>query len=460
MTRNSPDIGMPNGPAPHSPVPVDSNAGATAETAPNRRIQRLRESDRPQLGNGERDDSLSDRIEKARARVAKQYDPALYEEMSEGEIDEERHLHKSMRTKRRRMRKRVFVRQLAAEFRRVKATERARRREEREKRWHEEALSARRRVTDPNAKVGTLHRRATVMSRNLGVVIVGALLWSAVNVGRNLVPDGSGPSGPTWWALWGLSFGIEFVVSIPIFEIMTLASTAARHGQKVDRSKVLLFEGALLLLTVSLNAGPHLADDDLGRAAQYSVAPVMIVVCLWLHAWLSNRYADLIDSVMPESTSADPDSPSGTSESASPGAAHEDDAKPLLQGLAPELATATTVQPAPRIAGEMPGDPEPDPQRDEFGPTASDLPTTALDQCERIAYQLVVRKESRLNEDHLVAVLRMAQSGANAHAIATQMTATTGTRFARSTIDRAIDRARQFGLRTNNVDQEVTAHSA
>ncbi|MEU2041158.1 hypothetical protein [Nocardia niwae] len=76
---------------------------------------------------------------------------------------------------------------------------------------------------------------------------------------------------------------------------MVAATTAAKWGRELARGKVLFFEAALLGTTVALNTGPHLAAGDLGRAAEYAIAPVMVGVVIWLHAWVSARYAVLID---------------------------------------------------------------------------------------------------------------------------------------------------------------------
>ncbi len=98
----------------------------------------------------------------------------------------------------------------------------------------------------------------------------------------------------------------------------------------------------------------------------------------------------------------------------------------------------------------------------EFASAADDTGTVTLDQCERIAHQLVMRKETRtLSKDDLVMVLQIAQTGASAHVIATQMTTTIGKPYTRSTIDRAIGRAREFGFRTTtNTGEEVITQSA
>ncbi|RJO72036.1 hypothetical protein D5S18_22905 [Nocardia panacis] len=127
--------------------------------------------------------------------------------------------------------------------------------------------------------------------------MVLGMIWAGVNVQHNLVPSGN-LADPLYW----LSYGIEAMISIPIITIMVAATTAARWGRELDRGKVVLFEAALLGTTIALNAGPHLAAGELGRAAEYAIAPTMVGVVIWLHAWVSARYALLIDGAsLPES---------------------------------------------------------------------------------------------------------------------------------------------------------------
>ncbi|MER7454084.1 hypothetical protein ABTW96_27790 [Nocardia beijingensis] len=77
------------------------------------------------------------------------------------------------------------------------------------------------RVLEPNAVVqpAQMHWKAcctvaTWSSLRLRAVIVVGLVWSAVNVGRNLASEG-GPAGASWWLLWLLSFGIEAMTASP-----------------------------------------------------------------------------------------------------------------------------------------------------------------------------------------------------------------------------------------------------
>ncbi|MGK8520630.1 hypothetical protein ACRS6B_03285 [Nocardia asteroides] len=219
-----------------------------------------------------------------------QLDPALLQVLSEREIAAERELAEWIRAQRRKQRRREIEAELAADRRDRKSAAALRRSEEADARWHRRALAARRRVSSEDARLAQLYRRAEWSSRALIAVVVLGMVWAGVNVQHNLVPSGD-MSDPLYW----LSYGIEAMISIPIITIMVAATTAARWGRELARGKVIFFEAALLGTTVALNTGPHLAAGDLGRAAEYAIAPVMVGVVIWLHAWVSARYAVLID---------------------------------------------------------------------------------------------------------------------------------------------------------------------
>ncbi|WP_280331827.1 hypothetical protein [Nocardia wallacei] len=442
--------------------PVDASASPAAGARPRHRIQRRRDSEQVlrESSNG----GLSERIAMADARVALQDHPALYRAMTDAEIEEERELQRRIRADERRLRRQVHAKQVAAQFRRAKVNDRVERRQALERRWHDDALAARRRATDPNAQVASIHRRSMVMSLRIGAVIVGLLLWSGVNVGRNFVPDHNGPSGLTWWALWVLSFGIEFAVFIVVLEIMSVATTASRLGQRVDRSRILLIEACLLLVTVALNSGPHLVAGDLGRATQSSVPPIMVVVCLWLHAWSSNRYAELIDIVMARleagrgheisSRAGDLTGPHSKNDREAIGPPSQDTFKfrDAFTDLAPRVPTETY------------------PDRDLFDPptvplriveTTSDTSAAPPDHCESIASQLVASGATRrLSEEHVVMALRLAQGGANAASIAADMSAAMDEAFSRHTIKRLIGSAYELGFRTHAAGKEASSQTA
>ncbi|MCC3315912.1 hypothetical protein [Nocardia africana] len=245
-------------------------------------------------------DALARRVATARGKLPLQADPALFAELSDREIAAERELAEWIRTQRRRQRKRAVTTQLAAEKRDRRVALALRRADDADARWHRRARAARMRVSNPDARLAQLFRRAEWSSRALiGVVVLG-MVWAGVNVQHNLVPSGD-MSDPLYW----LSYGFEAMISIPIITIMVVATTAARWGRDIDRGKVVFLETALLGVTIALNAGPHLVAGEPARAAEAAVAPVMVGVVIWLHAWVSARYAQLIDDIPMEDIDSD-----------------------------------------------------------------------------------------------------------------------------------------------------------
>ncbi|MEU7140851.1 hypothetical protein ABZ942_15475 [Nocardia sp. NPDC046473] len=237
--------------------------------------------------------ALAQRVAVARGKLPLQHDAALTEVLSESELAAERELAEWVRAQRRTQRRRGVEIELATEKRARRAVEAIEREEAGDARWHRRALAARRRAASADARLAQLYRRAEWSSRALIAVVVLGMVWAGVNVQHNLVPD-SDIANPLYW----LSYGVEAMISIPLITIMVVATTAARWGRSVQRGKVALFEATLLITTVALNTGPHLAAGELGRAGEYAVAPVMVGVVIWLHAWVSARYAILIDGAV------------------------------------------------------------------------------------------------------------------------------------------------------------------
>jgi hypothetical protein len=379
-----------------------------------------------------------------------------------------------VREQSRRQRKRLAKRAFAAEYRdRVRAA--------RDRRWHQEALAAQRRATSSDAKIAMLHRKTVRMSRSMYTAMAIGLLWSAINVGLNLGRV-VGPAGPHA-ALWVLSFGIEGMISIPILHIMDQATTAARLGIRVNRAKIIAFEAPLLLATLTLNAGPHVRTGDWNDAALFGVAPTMVVVGMWLHSWLADRYAQMIDAVSPAPT------PGGSpEETRDPGvnqlttgraATTNDDADEPHPAFAGENRWAQPALPALQLATWITAPPSDG--SSVFASGAPDAPFTAVmdeppegmdpatipsgppgdsedylrDQRERIARTLIERKESKLSEDHLVSVLRYAQAGWNPNAIATAMSNVTAPPIHRGTVKRNVLLAVAMGLTITSTPLEV-----
>lgn len=421
---------------------------------------------------------LAQRVALAEEQLPWQGHSALYDAHSEREIAAERALHVWMRAKQRRQRKRVFRAELTDADRDRRAAAAIEREDAAERRWHRRARAQRRRETNPDALEGMLHRRATRASWRLRAVMAIGLLWSAVNVGRNLTPDGT-TGEVSWWLLWTLSFGIEAMISVPILEIMAQAATAARLGITVQRAKIVLFEATLLTATVGLNSGPHVAAGDFGRAAEYSVAPIMVVVLMWLHAWLTARNAEMIATLAARRT----ETPAhGSSASDDSGVGSADRAvfsvRPALAPVAARPAnpaSATTVAAAgPESAGFTPPGrngatavaistdfDEQSTSQPPAAPTPSAdggiMTTVTVGSCGEIAEQLVLRKLVQKPAPQIVAILQLAAQGFNANRIATEMSAITSTPWARSTVDRIIARAESLGFDPTTADQGVAA---
>jgi hypothetical protein len=419
--------------------------------------------------------ALRSRVERARAMLPLQVDPALLQEMPADEIERELRLHVWIREQARRRRKRLAKRALAAEYRdHMRAA--------RDRRWHAQALAAQRRATSSDARIAMLHRKTVRMSRSMYSAMAIGLVWSAVNVGINL-GHAFGPDGPHV-ALWVLSFGLEGMISIPILHIMDQATTAARLGLRVDRTKIIAFEVPLLLTTLGLNAGPHLGTGDWGDAALFGVAPIMVVVGMWLHSWLADRYAQMIDAVSPAPATAEASewihdpavdrSTTGGAATTGDGADRAGSARAMEEGWSHPSPPVThlpawTSGPVPAMSSALTLGAfrsafmtSVDELSERTGPASAPTALSAesedqlRDQCECIAHTMIERKESKLSEDHLVSVLRYAQAGWNPHAIAIAMSNVTTPPIHRGTINRIVLRATAMGLTITNAPLEVT----
>ncbi len=370
---------------------------------------------------------LADRVAWANVRIPLQLNDNLFDAMDDDEIEDVRRSRRGLRRKTRHRTERRFGADLAAERREDREATRIRRHDERQRRWLARARANRDRATNAHAQEAALHRRATWASLRLRAVMTVGLTWSAVNVGRNLMPV-VGPSGAVWWLQWILSFGLETMISVPILEIMAQAAAAARLGRKVKRAKIIIFEAGLLLATVGLNCGPHLAAGNLGRAAEYAVAPIMVVVLMWVHAWIAERYATLIAAATDANSTTDivADRPAPVLTRGS------------VSAVTPRSETiATGVEPSVVLGNSVAGESNP-----------ADGQNEAMDRYARVAVRMVETRQSQKSVSHLVQILRLADQGGNANAIAARMSRDTNCPWQRSTVDRLIKCADTLGFRT------------
>ncbi|WP_280381339.1 hypothetical protein [Nocardia wallacei] len=415
---------------------------------------------------------LARRVEVARGMLPLQADPALYQALSESEIEAERDLAAWIREQRRKQQRAALAHEVQQQRRSRKNTNKIQAEQASDERWHRRALAARRRVANPDARLAQLYQRAEWSSRALiGVVILG-MLWAGVNVQHNLVPSGD-MSDPLYW----LSYGFEAMISIPIITIMVVATTAARWGREIARGKVVFLEAALLGVTIALNAGPHVAAGAPARAAEAAVAPVMVGVVIWLHAWVSARYAQLIDAIptaddyrldYTEITSAglaahalavpSPVAVAPTIAAESPASTSEDDSEnPPAAAVDDE---ATTAEPdvaedeQQNVPGVVPFARREVPEAEETTAQRSSRPRgrrwfggdMTAEEIERLAQEVYDSGRTQQSVDALVHIIRDAVAGHAATAIARELGMS-----AHSTVLRALNVADELYRAENRV---------
>ncbi len=227
---------------------------------------------------------LARRVERARGRLAYQFDPALTEALSEDELIAERELAEKIRGEDRAQRWKQVQAAAAAADRARQTTEAIEKADIRDLLVARKAIAAQRRESSPHAKLASLYRHRGWSLRALAGVVAAGMLWSAVNVQHNIAPGG--PSDPLYW----FSYLIEAMISVCLIIIMVGTNKVAEWGVIDNRRQVAAAEIALLSLTVTLNTYPYLRAGEWYETGVHAVAPVMIGVALLIHDAASARY--------------------------------------------------------------------------------------------------------------------------------------------------------------------------
>ncbi|KAA8882102.1 hypothetical protein F3087_39310 [Nocardia colli] len=227
---------------------------------------------------------LARRVEKARGRLAYQFDPALTEALSEDELLAERELAEKIRGQDRGQRWKEAQAAAGAADRARQTTEAIEKADMRDLLVARKAIAAQRRESSPHAKLASLYRHRAWSLRALAGVVAAGMLWSAVNVQHNIAPGG--PGDPLYW----FSYLLEGMISVCLIIIMIGTNKVAEWGVVDNRKQVVAAEVALLGLTVTLNTYPYLRAEHWYDAAVHAVAPVMIGVSLLIHDAASARY--------------------------------------------------------------------------------------------------------------------------------------------------------------------------
>ncbi|MFI9414465.1 hypothetical protein [Nocardia gamkensis] len=265
---------------------------------------------------------LARRVEKARGRLAYQFDPALTGALSEEELLAERELAERIRTQDRDQRWKQAEASAAASDRARNTSEAIEKAEIRDLLLARKAIAAQRRASSPHARLASLYRHRSWSLGSLAGVVAAGMLWSAVNVQHNIAPGG--PTDPLYW----FSYLLEAMISVSLIIIMIGTNKVTEWGVLDNRSQVAAAEVALLTLTVGLNTYPYVSEGRWFDAAVHGVAPVMIGVALLIHDAASARYGRAISYAteqvrnLPDPTGHDP-LPEPSSEDIRSGAAAE-----------------------------------------------------------------------------------------------------------------------------------------
>ncbi|WP_239004058.1 hypothetical protein [Nocardia panacis] len=227
---------------------------------------------------------LAARVERARGRLAYQFDPALNEALSEDELQAERELAERIRTLDREQRWKHSQAQGVASDRVRDTVEEIEKADIRDLMAARRAIASQRRESSPHARLASLYRARAWSLRALAGVVVAGMLWSAVNVQHNIAPTGA--ADPLYW----FSYLIEAMISACLVIIMIGTNKVAEWGILDSRRKVAMAEVALLALTVGLNTYPYVHKGNWYDAAVHGIAPVMIGVALLVHDAASARY--------------------------------------------------------------------------------------------------------------------------------------------------------------------------
>ncbi len=227
---------------------------------------------------------LARRVEKARGRLAYQFDPALTEALSEPELHAERDLAERIREQERAQRWKQAEAFASTADRARQTSEEIEKADIRDLLLARKAIAAQRRESSPHAKLASLYKHRAWSLRALAGVVAAGMLWSAVNVQHNIAPGG--PSDPLYW----FSYLLEGMISVCLVIIMIGTNKVAEWGVLDSARQVVLAEMALLGLTVTLNTYPYLKAGSWYDVSVHAIAPVMIGVALLIHNAAASRY--------------------------------------------------------------------------------------------------------------------------------------------------------------------------
>lgn len=250
---------------------------------------------------------LAERVEAAERRLREQRSEALYEALSDGEVEAKIAVRRRIRALKLDQELRAAedeVRAVDLETSRERsreakaaAEEDRRRNEEAELlRWKQRAGDKAEQLTSKTSQLAETAKLLVLAKRAIIAGIVLLLAWSGVNVQQQMVPSGD-TTDPLFW----LSYGIDLTLGGLLALLMLTSAATARAGMDQRRERIkgwrlsrYMQEAAILAGSLLLNTASHLAHGELLLAAKAAVPPIMVGMLVWSYNHITSRLSDTL----------------------------------------------------------------------------------------------------------------------------------------------------------------------
>lgn len=251
--------------------------------------------------------SLAERVAAAEQRVCDQGSEALFEALSDGEIDDKIAAGKRLRALELRQKLRegeaaIAAREIEAQRVRARAekdaAEEDRRRNEEAGilRWQQRAGDKAEQLTSKAAQLAETAKLLVTGKRAIIGGIVLLLIWSGVNVQQQLVP-GNDVGDPLFW----ISYALDVTLGGTLVLLMLTSATTARAGMNHRKELVngwkasrYLQEAAILAASLALNTGTHLRNGELMMAAKSAIPPIMVGMLVWAYNHITTQLSETL----------------------------------------------------------------------------------------------------------------------------------------------------------------------
>lgn len=203
--------------------------------------------------------------------------------LAEDEREQDAKVDRSLRARDRAERKRAGKAGNRANRRARLAQQRHDRQERRDQHYHQRALSARLRVTNPDRRLTSAWRAYTLFSIGTAAVILAALVWCSVTVGQ------------------ALNMGFEGYMVESLFSVLLVISLGAqmyatRHGRTMPRGHRAI-DVFLLAASLALNIVPWGVNtnwSEMARLPAHALPPLVLVAAVFMQYVLSRVFISIL----------------------------------------------------------------------------------------------------------------------------------------------------------------------